>query len=256
MRALLMLFLLAPTARAADAPIGWEQARDHVGEVVTVEGRVLGVHCSATSCLLAFTPTFDQFTAVVPAAAFDRLPPAELDQRYVGRRVAVHGTVRMVENKPEIVVGEPADLQVVVSKAEREQQRSDAAEAQVALVERLGDVLDRLDELTSRMLETQERMDAVLASLEQRTAALAAAMQPGPVAPAPTFGEPQPRPAYESLRTLKRGMSAQDVRRLAGDPLTVTPTPNGGAVWDYGYGRSISFDGRGRAVALVGFPAP
>ena len=37
--------------------ITWEQTADHIGEEVTVEGRVLGVHCSPLSCLLALNLT-------------------------------------------------------------------------------------------------------------------------------------------------------------------------------------------------------
>lgn len=251
-----LVLLAAALARADDPVVSWEEAGAHVGERVVVEGRVLGVHCSPTSCLLAFEPTFNRFTAVVQAASFDRLPPEELDQRYVGRPVRVRGTVRLVDQKPEIVVESPDDLSLVVTKEAREAERTRQAETQVELVERLGAVLDRLEDLTERMAATQARLDAAMAALEQRQAALAAIGTPPPAPPAPTYGEPQPRPAYESLRTLKRGMSMREVQRLAGQPLTVTPAQGGGAVWDYGYGRSISFDGRGRAIALVGFPAP
>jgi hypothetical protein len=253
-----MLLVAAAVARADDAPVvSWEQAGDHVGQRVVVEGRVLGVHCSPTSCLLAFEPTFNRFTAVVEAASFDRLPPDELDQRYVGRQVRVRGTVRLIDRKPEIVVDGPDDLQLVVTKEERAAEQTRQAQTQVELVERLGAVLDRLEDLTERMAATQERLDAAMAALEQRQAALAAAMPTPPLAPpAPTYGGPAPRAGYEALRTLKRGMSMNDVQRLVGQPLEIVPQADGGAVWDYGFGRTISFDRRGRAVALVGFPQP
>ena len=53
----------ATTAFAA-GPIPWDQAEQHVGEETAVQGRVLGVRCSLLSCLLAFDPTFNRFTAV------------------------------------------------------------------------------------------------------------------------------------------------------------------------------------------------
>ena len=68
-------------ARTADATIPWDQAEQHVGETATVEGRVLGIHCSPTSCLLAFDPTFNRFTAVVQAKDFKSLPPEKLNAR-------------------------------------------------------------------------------------------------------------------------------------------------------------------------------
>ena len=72
----------------------------------------------------------------------------------------------------------------------------------------------------------------------------------------PSGGEPQPRPGFEALRTVKRGMTRADVQRLVGQPSYVEPSSGGWTTWYYGYGRSISFDGRGRAQSFVGFPSP
>src|SRR5262245_51474315 len=82
-------------ARAADTTIPWDQAEQHVGETVTVEGRVLGIHCSQLSCLLAFDPTFNRFTALIQAEHFKRFPPDQLDALYSGRKVEVHGTIKL-----------------------------------------------------------------------------------------------------------------------------------------------------------------
>jgi len=51
-------------------------------------------------------------------------------------------------------------------------------------------------------------------------------------------------------------MSRTEVQRLIGDPTFVESSGGGWTTWYYGYGRSISFDARGRATALVGFPPP
>src|SRR5262249_49456131 len=67
---------------------------------------------------------------------------------------------------------------------------------------------------------------------------------------------PEPRPGWESMRSIKRGMSAGDVRRLMGDPQNVVPGGNGWSTWLYDDGRMISFDGRGRAQSPAGVPAP
>jgi hypothetical protein len=58
------------------------------------------------------------------------------------------------------------------------------------------------------------------------------------------------------MRSVKRGMSAGDVRRLMGEPQNVVPGGNGWSTWLYDDGRMISFDGRGRAQSLAGFPGP
>src|SRR5436190_16778222 len=89
----------APAASGDEKPVPWNQAETRVGQPTIVEGRVLGIHCSPTSCLLAFDPTFNRFTAVVQAKDFKTLPPEKLDAQYVGRQVRVHGTVQLLDKK-------------------------------------------------------------------------------------------------------------------------------------------------------------
>jgi Tfp pilus assembly protein FimV len=250
--------LFGVRAEAAEDPvIGWADAEKFVGQRVVVEGRVLGIHCSPTSCLLAFDPTFNRFTAVVQAKDFKSLPAETLNANYVGRQVRLRGTVRLLEKKPEIIIDQPSDLEVVVSKQERAEKREEVA---YDLVDRLDDVLDRLDELTTRMADSQARLEQVaqaLAVQSQQLAAMQAALNaPAPETPQRTWGEPQPRPAFEALRTIKRGMTADEVTRLIGTPNVTESNSTGGFIWDYGYGRTVTFDQRGRAVSMIGFPAP
>src|SRR5207253_11375047 len=101
----LIALLGALPALAADEPISWEEADKHLGEEATVEGRVVDVHCSQLSCLLAFEPSFNRFTAVVQARDFGTFPPEELERRYRGKQVAVHGKIQSRDGKPEIVLG-------------------------------------------------------------------------------------------------------------------------------------------------------
>jgi hypothetical protein len=244
----------AVTPAVADDAISWEEAAKHVGEEATVEGRVVDVHCSPLSCLLAFEPSFNRFTAVIQAQSFDAMPPADLERRYVGKDVRVHGRIEDRDGKPEIVVDRPDAITLAGARRSRDKEGS-RADARAETMERLTEVLARVEELTERLADVEQRMDALLARLEQREAALAAAQPPAPPPP-PSYGEPQQRPAFEALRTVKRGMSRAEVERLVGQPQYVENGGNGWTTWYYGYGRSVSFDARGRAQALVGFPAP
>jgi hypothetical protein len=262
LRSVLVLFLFPGFASAAAdaAPpitIPWDQAEQHVGEEVTVEGRVMGVHCSELSCLIAFDPTFNRFTAVIQASSFDTLPPDSLDDRFSGKKVEVHGKIVQNDKKPEIVVTSSDDIHLTAAERRREQQaaKADAAEAQVQILERLGALLDQVASVADRMAATQERMEQLLAQMEQRQADLVAQANPPPP-PEPTYGEPQPRPAYEALRTIKRGMARSEVERLVGKPDYIEYGSGGWTTWYYGFGRSISFDPRGRATSMVGFPSP
>jgi uncharacterized coiled-coil protein SlyX len=249
-----LVAVLSPAA--ADETISWEEADKHLGEQATVEGRVVDVHCSPLSCLLAFEPSFNRFTAVVQARSFDVIPPAELERRYVGKRVRVQGKIEERDGKPEIVLDSPDAIALAGAKRAQDRETDRAARSQVEVLERLADVLTRVEDLTERLADVQQRMDTLMAQLEQREAALAAAQASvPPPPPPPSYGEPQQRPAFEALRTVKRGMRRADVERLIGQPAYVE-NGNGWTTWYYGYGRSVSFDARGRAQALVGFPEP
>jgi hypothetical protein len=213
------------------------------------------VHCSPLSCLLAFEPTFNRFTAVVQAKDFKTFPPDALDGRYSGRRVRVRGTIVDRDRKPEIVVDDPEDLKLVETKEDKQKKAADRAETQDQILNRLDTVLERVESLTERMVEMQQRLESVVAALDERTQALMVAAANPPPAPAPpaAYSGPEPR-QWEAMRTVKRGMSAGEVRRLMGDPLNVVPGGNGWTTWLYDGGASISFDGRGRAQSLAGFP--
>lgn len=258
MRRFAFAMALALVARAdAVETIQWNEAEQHVGESVTVEGRVLGLHCSPTSCLLAFDPTFGRFTAVIQARSFKTFPPESLDATFVGRKVRVSGTVVLLDKKPEIVLDRPEDIQLVVTKDEKKAEKD--AE-QTAVLARIDEMLDRLEALADRIESMQTRLEQLSQVIDQRAADLidlqAAATQPPPPPSEPSYGEAQPRPAYESLRTVKRGMTSNDVARLIGEPIAVEQGSEGASTWYYGYGRSIMFDNRGRATSLSGFPAP
>src|SRR5262249_36410314 len=152
------LLVAAVALRAEDEPpvINWDEAEHHVGEDVTVKGRVIGVHCSPTSCLLAFEPTFNRFTAVVQAERFDVFPPARLDDQYSGKRVQVHGTIVQNEKKPEIVISNPGDLKLASERRQEHQEQDESAQRQQAeVLDRMTAVLDQLVDLTERMAATQ-----------------------------------------------------------------------------------------------------
>jgi hypothetical protein len=256
--AIAVVFPAVAADDAKDTVITWEQASDHVGDDVIVEGRVLGVHCSPLSCLLAFEPTFNRFTAVVQASSFGEFPPDELDRRFNGQRVRVRGKVVERDSKPEVIVGKKEDLTLVgETRREMRERQETVAQIQVETLERVADVLERVEELTERLAAVQERMETLLVAMEEREAALAEsmqAMQAVQQAPSPAPGwEPPPRPAFEALRTVKRGTSRAEAERLLGPPQYVESTANGWTTYYYPYGRSISFDTRGRAQALVGF---
>ena len=250
-RTALALVVALPALGAAETTIAWDEADKHVGEEATVEGRVVDVHCSPLSCLLAFEPSFNRFTAVVQARSFDALPPAVLERRYKGKHVLVHGTIRQNDGKPEIEVASPEALTLAGTTRRAERGPESTPRAQAEAAQRLADVLARIEDLTERLAGVEERLDTLLAQMEQRDAALAAAESS--LAPPPPAAGPAPPPAYQSLRSVKRGMSTADVQRLAGPPQYAQSNGGGWTTWYYDDGRTVSFDARGRVEALSGF---
>src|SRR5262249_14754727 len=149
--------------------------------------------------------------------------------------------------KPEIVIAKPDDIQVITSAKDRQEKR-EAAQADMA--DRMEDIVDRLDAMLDRLDSMQTRLEQINATLAHQSAEISqiAAIQAEAVGqsmeapPQPSYGEPQARPAYETLRTLKRGMTSDEVARLVGNPVSSETLPGGNVVWDYGYGRTITFD--------------
>ncbi|HJQ75531.1 MAG TPA: outer membrane protein assembly factor BamE, partial [Gaiellaceae bacterium] len=183
----------------------------------------------------------------------DKLRPDGLEA-YRGKPVRVRGRIVERDGKPEIVVETPEAIVIAERKPTRGERAADAARAQIDVMERMADVLERVEDLAERMAAVQERMESLLASMEEREAALASAQTPA--APPPAAGQPPSRPAYETLRSVKRGMSRSEVERLVGAPEYVETGGGGWITWYYPYGRSVSFDARGRVQAFVGFSAP
>lgn len=115
MRAILAavsLLLVVPHARAADPPVPLipsSRANDHVGQDVTIEGRVTAVHASPLATVLAFSQNFAGFTATILAADRDKFP-SDLDSRIRDRVVRVSGTVTTYRGKPEMALRDPAQL--------------------------------------------------------------------------------------------------------------------------------------------------
>jgi len=256
-RALLLLLLLPPAARSANV-LDWRETAKHVGEEAAVEGVITAVHCSPLACSLAFEPTFTRFTAIIQAERFDVFPPGELEDRYKGRRVRVTGTIETIDGKPRMQIAKPEALTLVpdekrpdapTAAGSSESAAVDATQAEV--LDRLEQILERLDTLSERLAAAEERMAGLLAYLDERERGVAAA-QMTPAEP------PAMRPplAAQALRSLKRGMSSRDVERLAGRPVGMIDDGNGWTTWDYGGGRAITFDNRGRVQSLTGFASP
>jgi hypothetical protein len=231
--------------------IPWSQASQHIGEEVTIEGRIVATHASPLSTLLSFDPSFNKFTAVIRPGDGEAFPPKP-EEYYRGKQVRITGVVVEYEKKAEIVLKNRGQIQILEPQAPpapvaEKGKDTGTSELTLELIERLAAIESKLDTVTSQL-------DLIITAVEQPAQPQpepprAARPLPGQILPT----EPPPRPRYEALRSLKRGMRAAEVEKLIGAPAYIDSTSEGGEVWYYGAGRTVSFDRRGRIQAMAGF---
>lgn len=107
-----MLFAAAASLEGAEPVVSWEKARDAIGQRATVEGTVVATHKTEKVCSLNFSANWKtDFSAVIFARSFSKWE-GDIEERYRGRKVRVTGTVTEYQNRPQIVVTEPAQIEV------------------------------------------------------------------------------------------------------------------------------------------------
>jgi len=88
------------------AAINWDQAKDHVGETVTVTGPVIGTHAIDAANALVLNvgkdfPDPDRFTVFLTGGEDGPTPP----DIYQGKTITVTGQVQLYKDVPEIKAG-------------------------------------------------------------------------------------------------------------------------------------------------------
>ena len=94
-------------------PVPWREAEAKVGERVTAEGEIVAAHNSGKSCFLNFHEDFRRHLSVVIFASDLPRFPREPEAFYKGKRLRVTGVVQMHEGRPEILVEDPGQVEVL-----------------------------------------------------------------------------------------------------------------------------------------------
>jgi beta-lactamase superfamily II metal-dependent hydrolase len=90
--------------------IPWTEAPNHVNELVTVEGRIVGVRVLQNIAFLNFSPQYwRDLTVVILAADYGHFPP-DLRATYLNKNVRVSGSVTLYEGRPQIVIQRPSQV--------------------------------------------------------------------------------------------------------------------------------------------------
>lgn len=101
------------TGNSALRAIEWWQANSHYGEYAAVEGKIVLTHNTGKVCFLNFHPNYkNHFTAVIFASDFSKFP-AQPEKYYHGKKVRIRGYIKEYKGKPEIVVNNPSQMEIL-----------------------------------------------------------------------------------------------------------------------------------------------
>ena len=105
--------LANPHKTISENAISWEKAGKYVGKHVVVEGRIVRTHNSGKACFLNFHRNFTRYmTLVIFGNRFHRFPD-QPEVYYLNMTVRVRGKIKEFEGKPEMVLENPAQIEVI-----------------------------------------------------------------------------------------------------------------------------------------------
>jgi DNA/RNA endonuclease YhcR with UshA esterase domain len=126
--ALVVVLLLAPALLADekkdDKPLTPTEAAKKVDEKCVVEMEVKSSHAGKVVVFLNSEENFKDaknFTVFIGRTGLDKFARAKIDDpatHFKGKTIRVSGTVKLYMNRPEIVVSDPEQIQVVDTKKE------------------------------------------------------------------------------------------------------------------------------------------
>ncbi|HEY8517519.1 MAG TPA: hypothetical protein VIS07_18570 [Candidatus Binatia bacterium] len=122
---------------ARGEPIRPEDATQHIGEDVVVEGHVSKVVCSPLACLLSFETDFSGLVASIPGDRVAAFPSPR--QAYDARRVRIRGTVHENAGRPRIELRDPGQIEVIEISVGVGSTTTSVKEADAASVGQTGD---------------------------------------------------------------------------------------------------------------------
>lgn len=108
-----LLVVCASMTALGATVVPWEEADDHVGSVVTVEGDVATAATTPEGVLIEFEPGNDRaFRAILLVPLVSGLP-RHPERLYLGKRIRATGLVRRWGARPEMVLQTSGQIEVV-----------------------------------------------------------------------------------------------------------------------------------------------
>ncbi len=110
---LIVLTSLSGVAAAVPPPVvPWREAGAHVGEMVTVEGKVIAAETTDDTCVLEFAPGDPVAFRAVLLLPILSTGPRHPERLYRGRQVRATGRVQQFHGRPEMVLRSTDQIQV------------------------------------------------------------------------------------------------------------------------------------------------
>ena len=101
------------TAKTETKVISWKDADKYYGKVMSVKGTVVNTYNSGKACFLNFHQNWKMyFTAVIFRSDFSKFPENP-EILYKNKKVRVTGLVKEYQGKPEVILKNPSQIEIV-----------------------------------------------------------------------------------------------------------------------------------------------
>jgi len=96
--------------------ISWEDADKYYGKTMIVEGTIVAANSTGKVCFLNFHKNWKRyFTAVIFASDFHKFPESPKNY-YNGKKVRITGLIKKYQGKPEIIIKNPSQIEIIEEK--------------------------------------------------------------------------------------------------------------------------------------------
>ncbi len=96
--------------------INWDRANEHIGKYLGVKGEIVRTHNSGKACFLNFHNNFTRYMSVVIFSSDFAKFPKNPEDYYLNKIVIIKGTIKEYKNKPEIILKNPAQIEIIEGK--------------------------------------------------------------------------------------------------------------------------------------------
>lgn len=111
-----LIFILFAKTISDEKIIKWNEAHLYYGKDVIVEGVIVNTYNSGRACFLNFHQDYKKYlTVVIFASDFHKFPPNPEDYYYM-KRVRIRGIIKEYQGKPEIILKDPSQIEVINGK--------------------------------------------------------------------------------------------------------------------------------------------